>query len=77
MPDVTYLNYPENQYTFSSAELKRTMLAERGCGAAHLFGKHYPAWSNGLRSCANAWAGGCPGPVNGTVKYPRAGNCDQ
>jgi hypothetical protein len=77
MPDVTYLNYPSERYTFSSSELKRTLLAERGCGASFLFAKRYPAWSAGIDTCANAWAGGCPGAVAGTVKYPLSGNCGQ
>lgn len=31
MSDVTYFNYPFNQYTFSPASLKKVLLMQQGC----------------------------------------------
>jgi hypothetical protein len=52
MPDVTFYNYPYNQYVFTSAGLKRVLLRQQGCdewsrrpapgyGAGGLYGAGY------------------------------------
>ena len=46
MPDVTYFNYPYNQYVFTASQLKRVLLAQQGCDATPSYlalnGPRYP-----------------------------------
>ena len=63
MPDVTFYNYPYNQYVFTSSELKRVLLRQQGCD-------EWSARSNcsgGPRWIYGSGNGGCGG---GTLPYP-------
>lgn len=69
MPDVTFYNYPYNQYVFTSSELKKVLLRQQGCDE----------WSSRTNSCAGPrWiygSGSCCGGAQlpypcGPLTYP-------
>lgn len=79
MPDVTFYNYPYNQYTFTSGELKRVLLRQQGCdewsrqrgpahGALGFYGAGYGAYGGG--GCCGGDRAPYPcGPLNYPFVY--------
>jgi hypothetical protein len=79
MPDVTFYNYPYNQYVFTSSELKRVLLRQQGCdewsrrpgpgyGAGGLYGAGYGNYGGGCCGAAAAQPYPC-GPLNYPFVY--------
>jgi hypothetical protein len=74
MPDLTYFNYPYDQYVFTASQLKRVALAQQGCdaipGYLSLSGPRYPPYLYGFggaffgTGCA-VGCGNLPGPNYG------------
>jgi len=74
MPDVTFYNYPYNQYVFTSSELKRVLLRQQGCdewsrGRGPVYGAAAPGFfGTGYGGCCS---GGCNLPYPcGPLNYP-------
>jgi len=66
MPDVTFYNYPYNQYVFTSSQLKNALLLKQGCDE---WSKPLVVYANGKVSTGSA---GCCN--NGVSSYLYGGS---
>ena len=71
MPDVTFYNYPYNQYVFSAASLREKLLRQQGCDEW----TRRPGPSYGQPGFYGAGYGGCCGGQSypypcGPLNYP-------
>jgi len=75
MPDLTYFNYPYNQYVFTASQLKRVLLAQQGCDATPgylaLNGPRYPPILYGFGGAF--FGSGCSYPQGAACGWPGVG----